>query len=120
MITRRFIQQNRDTLFVFGDNVERRGFGGQAKEARGEFNAIGLPTKWRPNNDIESFFYEHQFEYIKSIILDTTFKRIEMEKCLYKKIVFFPNIGRGLANLQNTAPKILEYIESQIERIKNE
>ncbi len=43
--TRAYIRAHPDWLFVFGDNMMRRGFGGQAAEARGEPNAIGIATK---------------------------------------------------------------------------
>jgi hypothetical protein len=47
-ITRKDLRENPDKRYVFGDNVERRGYGGQAKEMRGEPNAIGVVTKWAP------------------------------------------------------------------------
>src|SRR3972149_600556 len=47
--TRDGIKKNRNCWYVFGDNMMRYGYGGQAKEARGEFNAIGIPTKWSPH-----------------------------------------------------------------------
>lgn len=35
-ISRAYVRANRDKLFLFGDNLERRGFGGQAAgDARG-------------------------------------------------------------------------------------
>lgn len=33
-ITREYVRKNRDKLFLFGDNLERRGFGGQAAAMR--------------------------------------------------------------------------------------
>lgn len=47
-VTRAMLQREPKTLFVFGDNLARFGMGGQAKEMRGEPNAIGLPTKRSP------------------------------------------------------------------------
>ena len=117
MITRKFIQEHRDTIFVYGDNFERRGFAGQAREARGESNTIGIPTKWRPNNNHDSFFYDTQFDEVRSRI-DAAFERIIIEKTLGRKIIFFPNIGMGYAALDDTAPKILEYIQKRIKDIE--
>ncbi len=45
-ITRDMVRAEPDARFVFGDNVEREGFGGQAAAMRGEPNAIGVATKW--------------------------------------------------------------------------
>lgn len=44
-ISRAYVRANRDKLFLFGDNLERRGFGGQAAAMRAEPNAVGIPTK---------------------------------------------------------------------------
>ena len=44
------------TVFVFGDNMERCGFGGQAAAMRGEPNAVGVPTKWAPGSAPADFF----------------------------------------------------------------
>lgn len=41
-IMRRDLLDNQDKLYVFGDNMVRRGFGGQAREMRGEPNAVGI------------------------------------------------------------------------------
>ena len=50
--TRALIQSNPTALFVFGDNLKRIGYGGQAGEARGCLNAIGIPTKVSPSEYI--------------------------------------------------------------------
>ena len=55
-ITRADLRANPDTLYVFGDNMRRRGMGGQAAEMRGEPNAVGIPTKWRPSRTEWDFF----------------------------------------------------------------
>ncbi|BAR62007.1 hypothetical protein NK6_8863 [Bradyrhizobium diazoefficiens] len=55
-ITREDLRANPDKVYVFGDNVERRGYAGQAKEMRGEPNAIGVVTKWAPSMDSKAYF----------------------------------------------------------------
>lgn len=42
------IQADHASYYVFGDNFARKGYGGQAGEARNEPNAIGIPTKRNP------------------------------------------------------------------------
>ena len=54
--TRAEIKANPDKLYVFGDNMARVGLGGQAKEARGEPNSVGIPTKWRPGKNDGDYF----------------------------------------------------------------
>ena len=55
-ISRAYVRANRDKLFLFGDNLERRGFGGQAAAMRGEPNAVGIPTKKKPSYAGDAFF----------------------------------------------------------------
>ena len=50
-IVRSDLRNNPAKRFVFDDNVQRRGFAGQAKDMRGEKNAIGVVTKWAPSMD---------------------------------------------------------------------
>jgi len=116
-ITRRFIRDHRHAIFVFGDNIAGKGYGGQAKEARGEPNAWGLPTKWKPDNRLDSFFTDGQFREVKEVV-DALFRdlRIAMESGF--EVVFFPGIGTGLADLQNRAPKTLAYIREKIRKIE--
>lgn len=61
-ITRQDLRDEPDKIFLFGDNLKRAGYGGQAKEMRGEKNAVGIPTKKAPNNREESFFTDKEFE----------------------------------------------------------
>ena len=44
-ITREFVRNHPDFIFVFGDNLAKKGLGGQAREMRGEPNAVGIATK---------------------------------------------------------------------------
>lgn len=56
LITRPNLRDNLGKVYVFGDNHQRRGFGGQAKEMGAELNAIRVITKWKANMDARSFF----------------------------------------------------------------
>lgn len=102
-----------EARFVFGDNVARRGLGGQAKEMRGEPNAIGVVTKWRPNSAAQDFFSDDDPD-IQSAV----------EKDLRKVTdflgggftVYFPSdgIGAGLSELPTRAPKLHQYITDYV------
>lgn len=54
-VTRADVRANPDKIFIFGDNLAGRGFGGQAKEMRGEENAVGVPTKKLPTTSRKVF-----------------------------------------------------------------
>ena len=53
VITRDKIKENPDVLYLFGDNLLRKGLGGQAKEMRGEPNTLGIVSK-KYRNESES------------------------------------------------------------------
>lgn len=56
-ITRQMMRAEPTTLFVFGDNLAQVGYGGQAKEMRGEPNAVGIPTKRKPSRTAPDEFF---------------------------------------------------------------
>lgn len=115
-ITRKMVQDHPNWIFLFGDNLQARGFGGQAKEMRGEPNAIGIPTKKEPSNFPWSFFTDD--EYTKNCMaIDRAFFRIP--KNPEKIIIPRAGIGTGLAQLQDTAPRTFEYLQSRLAELAN-
>src|SRR2546423_1302749 len=90
-ITRRDLRDNRDKAYLFGDNVAGEGFGGQAKEMRGEFNAFGIPTKWIPRMNRAAFFTDDDFDLVKKYI-DRIFTDL---KNSHFQIVVIPVQGIG-------------------------
>ena len=67
-ITREMIRNNPQKLFLYGDNLEQKGYNGQAKEMRGEPNTIGIPTKNKPTMEKDAFLTDNDYNYIKRII----------------------------------------------------
>ena len=53
-ITRQYVKAHPNVYFVFGDNEVRRGYGGQAKEMRGELNTVGVRTKRTPGQTLQT------------------------------------------------------------------
>lgn len=111
-ITRDDLQNNPDTLYVFGDNMVRQGFGGLAKEVRGESNAVGIPTKKYPAMNEPSFFTDADLEdFIKEALIDIA--RLVGHKEMGGDIVWPEDgIGTGLAELKERAPAIWKKVES--------
>ena len=105
-ITREMLQAEPDTLFVFGDNLTRVGMGGQAKEMRGEPNAVGLPTKRLPTNDPLGFLTDADLKEVQFASNDDVGRLIMA--VMQGKTVVWPEdgIGTGLAGLQEHAPLI--------------
>lgn len=108
-ITRNDLRDNRDRAYVFGDNVQRSGFAGQAKEMRGERNAIGVVTKWAPSMSPRAFFD------------DTAACKVLVERDLLVvqqaldrgRTVVVPadGVGTGLSRLPQYAPHLDAFIE---------
>jgi len=116
--TREYIRAHPKDLFVFGDNMIRKGYGGQAAAARDEPNAVGIPTKVSPSNTRYSFFRDGNLSWARSAI-DDGFDRLE--KHLERGgFVHWPadGIGSGLARLEEKAPQIHAYIQERFERLK--
>ena len=109
-ITREMVQAEPDTIFLFGDNLLGKGFGGQAKEMRGEPNAIGIPTKRAPSMQSNAFFSDATYaDNVKAI--DAAFAKIPPNT---KIVVPAAGLGTGLAQLDTRAPKTFAYLQSKL------
>lgn len=97
--------------YVFGDNAERRGFGGQAKEARGHINSIGVVTKMRPEHGTPKC-YLHDENFFQNVAVINGDLDIVQRRLREGKIVCWPSAGIGTdrAMLKSYAPRTLEYI----------
>lgn len=107
-ITRSRLKQEPEARFVFGDNVLREGFGGQAKAMRGEPNAIGVATKHKPTLDDDAFFRDVRGD---AEILKADLKKVE-EALEQGRQVYAPQdgIGTGLAQLPQRAPGLYKIL----------
>jgi hypothetical protein len=107
---RRDLQADKSSLFVFGDNMAGTGLGGQAAACRGEPNAVGIPTKWRPGMNERDFFTDADLEQVGPTLAER-FARL-MEHLHDGGHVIWPadGIGTGLAQLEQRAPSIRAYI----------
>ena len=115
--TRELITANPNVIFVFEDNLARVGYGGQAKEARGCKNAVGIPTKISPSQNItDDLVYQNPSRYC--VPVTEAFDRLQ-DHLKKDGIVCWPKdgVGTGLAALPTHAPKFLEGIEAHKERL---
>ena len=114
LITRADVRDRRGALFVFGDNMQRKGYGGQARAMRGEPNAIGVPTKWAPDRRAKSYFSDADFDRVRDAI-DDAFREIRRLQNQGLDVVLpADGLGTGLAELPRRAPRIHAYIEKHI------
>lgn len=113
IITRDMLRAEPGTLFVFGDNLLRVGLGGQAKEMRGEPNAVGIPTKKAPRNSDDAFFSDEDFDTVKPE-LDAAFAVLEQHLSAGGRVVWpSDGVGTGFAALPSRAPAIWSYLEQR-------
>jgi hypothetical protein len=111
-ITRQMVRSENTVLFVFGDNMAREGFGGQAASMRGEPNTVGIPTKWAPCMRPACFFTDADFMDVLPRLLEAD--RYICDQLNIGGLVVWPEdgIGTGLAQLETRAPKIWEKIQT--------
>ena len=100
--------------YLFGDNTLRRGFGGQAKEMRGEPNAIGIATKATPTSGTNAFFSDAEFDKWADVI-DADFMPAYIH-LLKGGIVVVPEdgLGTGLSELPQRAPNLAMFVDAWI------
>jgi hypothetical protein len=101
-------QDNPDWLFIFGDNFERHGKGGQAI-IRDEKNACGLATKRKPTWDADAFLSDEDYDEWERLNTPA-YERIEAHLKSGGVVVWPLGIGMGRANLPGMAPRILNAI----------
>lgn len=110
------LRRNRNVLYVFGDNLARKGLGGQAKAMRGEPNAVGVATKRFPHHDEDAYYTEEPEAIIaQKRVIDEDMKPL-FEHLKKGGIVVFPidGIGTGIAELPKRAPTTHNYIEEKV------
>lgn len=110
------LQLNPSVLFVFGDNMATIGYGGQAREARGEPNAVGIPTLWAPRK----FFCDADLENEDVVSAIVSAFHMIREHLKNGGIVILPadGVGTGLADLPRKSPKIHDFIQRHWSALK--
>lgn len=120
MIFRSDIVANPDILYIFGDNLQRQGYGGQAKEMRGEPNAFGIATKRSiTHNYPDDYFFDNQEDVLT--ILEHEFLRLltHLGENNYKAIIIpTDGIGTGLSKMPEYAPEALKFINTQLTQLE--
>jgi hypothetical protein len=105
-------------IFVFGDNEERRGKGGQAAEMRDEPNAIGIRTKRKPDFSEDAFWSDADFIKYRRMI-DEDLRPIE-SAVKDGVVVVMPSagVGSGLSNMSTKCPKLFRYLNKRINELE--
>lgn len=113
-IFRSDLKANPNVTYVFGDNEGRYGLGGQAKEMRGEPNAVGVATLKAPGS-----FWSDGDAARQCAVLDADFGPILRSLADGKSVVFpLDGVGTGLADLPNRSPATFAHLLQLVGRAK--
>ena len=112
-ISPELLRENPNKFYLFGDNLEGKGKGGQAI-VRDEPNAIGIPTKKAPRRDESAYFTDDELRDNKAAI-DKAFDKLPDDAVI---VIPEDGLGTGLADLPRRAPKTFAYLESKIDRLR--
>lgn len=108
-------RENPDTLYVFGDNLLKKGKKGQAI-IRDEPNAIGIPTKKKPTMYADAFFTDDELQDNTEEINDAAdmLKAAMKRPHIYKVAYPADGLGTGLAMLEHKAPKTMAVLKKTL------
>lgn len=114
-IKRADLQANPVALYAFGDNEERGGLGGQAKEMRDEPNAVGIATLKAPG-----LFWRDDDAARQCDVIDVDMAPL-FAALRAGRLVIFPldGVGTGLADLQNRSPKTFAHLAQRLAELKS-
>ena len=118
-ITRDMLHAEPEARFVFGDNTDRVGLGGQAGSMRGEPNAIGVATKRHPGRMPADFFSDDSPSALRWV--DADIDKVA-EALAEGRTVYVPRdgLGTGLSELPTRAPKLHQHIVSRFRALAND
>lgn len=113
-IKRSDLRDNPNRWYVFGDNITRTGYGGQAAEMRGEPNALGIPTKYSPAKFLDD---DRDFLFLAGSYVDS-FKALNLILDHQDLVWPYDGIGTGLARMKAVAPRCWELLQCFINNLE--
>jgi hypothetical protein len=117
-IFRSDLKDNPEILYLFGDNHQRQGYGGQAKEMRDEPNAVGIRTKWMPSMDPAAFFSDNELDVCMEMInkdFAPVFERVQKGGLV---VIPSDGLGTGLSELPKRAPTLNRWLNLQLAKLQ--
>lgn len=120
LILRVDLKSNPKVLYIFGDNAERRGLGGQAREMRGEPNAVGVRTKLTPHLAFNSFMSDDNYDYNRKMINEDFVRLVDHARVDGIIVIPYDGIGTGLVQMSTHCPQTFAYLQARISALENE
>lgn len=103
IVTKDYLRDNPDIIFVYGDNVIRRGTGGGAA-LRNHPQTYGFITKKYPDYRDTSYYTPEEYTEIYNQEIKTLIWHIKAQP---KKIFLISKLGAGLANKFGIYEKVI-------------
>ena len=119
-VTKEAMRQRPDDLFVFEDNMARRGSRGQAREIRGEPNALGIPASWDPKGGQGASFSDADWDK-PNVRRAVTSALDQIERAVadgQTVVVASDGVGAGQGKLAQNAPAIARFIDERLKAIE--
>lgn len=114
-VYRKDLKANPDVLYLFGDNLQRVGLGGQAREMRGEENAVGVATKRAPGMREGDFFSDADYDEVTPIIYRDIYRARWHHLGGGAVVIPLDGLGTGLSELPQRAPRIYAYLTQELD-----
>ena len=94
-----------------------RGKGGQAEEARGLDNAIGVRTKRYPSWEPEAYWSDAEFDRCAAMIDEDLVPAFEYVRAGGIVVCHINGMGTGRAGLPDKAPRIFQHLRTRIKEL---
>ena len=107
------LRANPEKFYLFGDNLQGTGRGGQAI-IRGEPNAVGVPTKKAPTMRDDAFFRDTELAANQRAI-DRALDEIPNGATV---VIPEAGLGTGRARMAQTAPETFEYLQMRLDLLE--
>jgi len=114
-VTKEFLKDHPECIFVFGDNLIRYGKKGAA-ELRDEPNTYGFITKKAPSFKDSAYYRSEEY---KPLFEKEWQKLIDLIESNPDKIFLISKLGSGLANKYNIYDKIIRPRISELSKYEN-
>ena len=114
MYTKELLRAHPDRLFIFGDNMENRGKGGQAV-IRDEPNAFGIATKHSPHSGSNAYFSNDDL-FNQKVMYRLNRQLDILEDKALSTVLVFPTggLGTGLSAMHLQCPKLFAWLGYQL------
>jgi len=114
MYSKELLRVHPDKLFIFGDNMESRGKGGQAT-IRDEPNAYGIATKHSPHTGGSAYFSND--DLFNQKVMHRLNRQLDIldDKAIGTVLVFpAGGLGTGLSAMPEHCPKLFAWLGFQL------